>query len=208
MDGLALRNGIGFFKRLLGSSADGSRADSRLQTASGSRMLVVDDSPTICAVLGKMLGQDGYAVSKALDGTIMSWNRGAERIFGYRAEEIIGRSVLTLIPSHLQDEETEIIRKLKAGERIDHFESVRRRKDGTLFPVSLTISPIKDREGHIIGAAKIARDIAHQGNTSAASIPLALDGMIDAGEAKSGDTALLIAFGAGLAYAAQVVKVP
>ncbi|OOG51558.1 response regulator [Rhodanobacter sp. C01] len=68
MDGLALRNGIGFFKRLLGSGADGVRADSRLQTASGSRMLVVDDSPTICAVLGKMLGQDGYAVSKALDG--------------------------------------------------------------------------------------------------------------------------------------------
>lgn len=67
MDGLALRNGIGFFKRLLGSG-DGLRADSRLQTASGSRMLVVDDSPTICAVLGKMLGQDGYAVSKALDG--------------------------------------------------------------------------------------------------------------------------------------------
>lgn len=68
MDGLALRNGIGFFKRLLGGSADGLRADARLQTASGSRMLVVDDSPTICAVLGKILGQDGYAVSKALDG--------------------------------------------------------------------------------------------------------------------------------------------
>ena len=68
MDGLALRNGIGFFKRLLGGSGDGQQAEPRLQTASGTRMLVVDDSPTICAVLGKMLGQDGYVVTKVLDG--------------------------------------------------------------------------------------------------------------------------------------------
>ncbi len=105
---------------------------------------------------------DDAIVSKTLDGTITSWNRAAERVFGYRAEEIIGRSVLTLIPTHLQSEETEIIRRLKRGERIDHFESVRRRKDGSLFPVSLTISPIKDATGRIIGASKIARDVSRQ----------------------------------------------
>lgn len=98
-------------------------------------------------------------LSTSLDGTITSWNRGAERIFGYTAEEIIGQSVLTLIPAEFHEEEAGIQRRLRNGERIDHFESTRQRKDGGQFPVALTISPIRDVDGRIIGASKIARDL-------------------------------------------------
>ena len=102
---------------------------------------------------------DDAIVSKGLDGVITSWNRGAERLFGYTAEEIIGKSITTVIPPERLDEETDIIRKLQNGERVDHFETVRRRKDGTLIDISLTISPVRNAEGKVIGASKIARDI-------------------------------------------------
>lgn len=98
-------------------------------------------------------------ISKDLSSTIMSWNRAAERLFGYTAEEAIGRSVLMLIPEDRQHEETDILDRLRRGERIENFETVRRRKDGRLIEVSLTISPIRDSEGRIVGASKIARDI-------------------------------------------------
>ncbi len=98
-------------------------------------------------------------VGKNLSGYILSWNAGAERIFGYTAEEIIGRSILTVVPPELAHEEAEILRRLARGERIQNFETVRVRKGGERFSVSLTISPIKDEHGRVIGASKIARDI-------------------------------------------------
>lgn len=98
-------------------------------------------------------------VGKDLNSIITDWNQAAERLFGYTADEAIGKSVLMLIPEALQGEETEIIERVRRGERIASYETTRRRKDGTLISVSLTISPIKDFDGTIIGASKIARDI-------------------------------------------------
>lgn len=102
---------------------------------------------------------DDAIISKDLTGTVRSWNRGAERIFGYTAKEMIGRPITMLIPEHLHHEEPEILARITAGERIDHFETIRQRKDGTLFHISVTVSPVRDRTGKIIGASKIARDI-------------------------------------------------
>ncbi len=98
-------------------------------------------------------------VSKGLDGTITSWNPSAERIFGFTAEEMIGQNVRRLIPEELQNEEDEILAQLRAGRFIDHFETVRLTKDGRRLDVSLSISPIRNSAGEIVGAAKIARDI-------------------------------------------------
>jgi PAS domain S-box-containing protein len=102
---------------------------------------------------------DDAIVSKDLNGTIQSWNKSAERIFGYTAEEAIGKSITLIIPPDRLDEEPEILSRIHRGERIDHFETIRWRKDGALINVSLTISPVKDDSGNIIGASKIARDI-------------------------------------------------
>jgi PAS domain S-box-containing protein len=101
-------------------------------------------------------------ISKSLDGIIQTWNRGAERIFGYEAHEVIGRPVSILIPEDRQDEEPKILARIRAGERVDHFETVRQRKDGRPINISLTISPIRDEWGRIIGASKIARDITER----------------------------------------------
>jgi PAS domain S-box-containing protein len=98
-------------------------------------------------------------ISKTLDGVITGWNKGAEQIFGYTADEIIGKPVLILIPPNLQTEEPEILAKISRGERIEHYETVRVAKNGSLVEISLTVSPIKTPEGKIIGASKIARDI-------------------------------------------------
>ena len=105
---------------------------------------------------------DDAIISKTLDGTITSWNPSAERIFGYTAEEMIGQSILRLIPPDRQSEETEILRQLRAGQRIQHYETVRVTKDGRRLAVSLTISPVKDHAGHIIGASKIIHDITQR----------------------------------------------
>ncbi len=101
-------------------------------------------------------------VSKTLQSIITSWNVAAEHMFGYTAEEAIGQSIRMIIPPELQQEEDEILEKLRQGIQIQHYETVRQRKDGTRIYVSLSISPIKDREGNIIGAAKIARDIGER----------------------------------------------
>jgi PAS domain S-box-containing protein len=103
--------------------------------------------------------------AKTLNGIITDWNQSAERIFGYKPKEIIGKSVLTLIPKDRQSEEQEILRRIRRGESLDHYESVRRRKDGQLIDVSLTISPIKNPKGEIVGVSKIARDITNQKQT-------------------------------------------
>jgi len=100
---------------------------------------------------------DDAVVSKNLNGIITSWNNGAERIFGYRANEIIGRSIKTLIPADLQSEEDSILDRLRCGERIERFETRRQRKDGKLIDVSLSVSPVKDAQ-EVMGAWKIARD--------------------------------------------------
>jgi PAS domain S-box-containing protein len=105
---------------------------------------------------------DDAIVSKNLDGIIESWNTGAERVFGYTAEEAIGQPITIVIPEDRQDEERNILTRIRRGERIDHFETIRRRKNGSLIVVSLTVSPVKNAEGRIVGASKIARDITAQ----------------------------------------------
>jgi PAS domain S-box-containing protein len=102
---------------------------------------------------------DDAIVSKDLNGIVTSWNRAAERIFGYTAGEMIGQSIERLFPPDRLDEEPEILRRIRRGDRVDHFETIRRRKDGTLINVSVTISPVRDAAGTIVGASKVARDI-------------------------------------------------
>jgi PAS domain S-box-containing protein len=103
---------------------------------------------------------DDAIISKDLNGVINSWNEGARRIFGYEADEIIGQPILRLIPVELHHEEDFILGKIRAGERVEHFETTRMRKNGERFPISVTISPIRDDNGVVIGASKIARDIS------------------------------------------------
>jgi PAS domain S-box-containing protein len=103
---------------------------------------------------------DDAIISKDLYGVIKSWNSGAEKIFGYSAQETIGKSITILIPAGRQDEEPKILERIRRGERIDHYETVRQRKDRSLIDVSLTVSPIKDAQGIVIGASKIARDVS------------------------------------------------
>lgn len=105
---------------------------------------------------------DDAIVSKDLDGIITSWNPGAEAIFGFTAEEMVGNSMYALLPPHLYEEESGILEKLRRGEKVDHLETVRLRKDGSLIDVSVTSSPIRDASGKIIGASKIARDISQK----------------------------------------------
>jgi PAS domain S-box-containing protein len=105
---------------------------------------------------------DDAIVSKDLDGIIRTWNPGAERLFGYTAEEVIGKPITLLIPMDRHDEECDILSRIRRGECIDHYETVRERKDGSLVEISVTVSPLKDAEGRIIGASKIARDITER----------------------------------------------
>ena len=112
---------------------------------------------------------DDAIVGKSLEGIVTSWNAGAERIFGYTAEEMIGQPILRLMPLDRQHEETEILRRIRAGQRIEHFESIRRRKDGTLIDVSVTISPVLDAQGKVVSASKIARDVTRQKRESDAN---------------------------------------
>ena len=105
---------------------------------------------------------DDAIIGKTLDGRITSWNRGAEMVFGYSHQEIIGKPVSILIPKDRQDEEPVILDKIRRGESVDHYETIRRRKDGKLIHISVTISPIRDTEGKIIGASKVARDITER----------------------------------------------
>jgi PAS domain S-box-containing protein len=109
---------------------------------------------------------DDAIVSKNLDGIITSWNKGAERVFGYTAEEAIGQPITIIIPQDRQDEERTILTRIRRGERIEHVETVRQRKQGSMIWVSLTISPVKNAEGKIVGASKTARDITEQKRTS------------------------------------------
>ena len=128
---------------------------------------ILDELPALRLKSDKAIGllasiidsSDDAIVSKTLEGIITSWNRGAERLFGYTAKEAIGQPISMIIPLDRRDEETQILGRLRQGERIDHFDTVRVRKDGTKLDISLTISPVRDAAGRIIGASKIARDI-------------------------------------------------
>jgi len=121
------------------------------------------------AVLAAIVESSEDAIlSKSLDGIIHSWNAGAERIFGYTAAETIGRSITMLLPPERMDEERVILGRLQRGERIDHFETIRVRKDGQRIHISLTVSPVKDGAGRIIGASKIGRDITERKRTDEA----------------------------------------
>jgi len=115
------------------------------------------------AYLAAIIASSGDAiVGKTLDSVITSWNEAAERMFGYTAAEAVGQQIYLIIPPERHGEEGQILERLRRGERIEHFETVRRRKDGTHIDVSLTVSLIKDSEGRIIGASKIARDITER----------------------------------------------
>jgi PAS domain S-box-containing protein len=116
---------------------------------------------------------DDAIISKNLDGVITSWNKGAERLFGYLAEEVIGKPVTILIPPERHHEESVIIERIRRGDRVDHYETIRRRKDGNLIDVSLTISPMRGAEGKVAGASKIARDITERKRSEAQIAALA-----------------------------------
>ncbi|HZW06578.1 MAG TPA: PAS domain S-box protein, partial [Phycisphaerales bacterium] len=105
---------------------------------------------------------DDAIVSKDLNGIVRTWNAGAERTFGYTALEMVGRPISTLLPSDRSDEGAEILRRLKRGERVDHFETVRKTKDGRLIDVAVTVSPVRDATGRIVGASKVARDVTER----------------------------------------------
>jgi PAS domain S-box-containing protein len=117
------------------------------------------DSRRLAAIVES---SDDAIIAKDLNGIITSWNKGAECLYGYTAEEVMGQPVLILIPPDRHGEEPAILARLRRGERIDHYETVRQRKDGTLIDVSLTVSPVMDSDGTIIGASKIARDISER----------------------------------------------
>jgi PAS domain S-box-containing protein len=105
---------------------------------------------------------DDAIISMDLDGTITSWNKAAERLSGYPAAEVVGKSIALLVPSDRLNEEVEILERIRRGERVQHFETMRRRKDGSLVTISLTVSPVSDDSGKIVGASKIARDITER----------------------------------------------
>jgi PAS domain S-box-containing protein len=105
---------------------------------------------------------DDAIVSKDLNGVVQTWNPAAERMLGYTAEEMIGRNIRTIIPPDRQSEEDEVLARIRRGESIDHYETVRMRKDGTLIEVSLSVSPVRSPTGEIVGASKIARDVSEQ----------------------------------------------
>ncbi|HZA92407.1 MAG TPA: PAS domain S-box protein, partial [Gemmatimonadales bacterium] len=105
---------------------------------------------------------DEAIVSKKLDGTVLSWNAAAERIFGYSAAEMVGGSIFTLIPPDLHEDERYILARIARGEHISHIETIRRRKDGTLIPIELSISPVRNASGEIMGASSIKRDISER----------------------------------------------
>ena len=123
------------------------------------RKLAEHTAQRLVAIVGS--SQDAI-VSKDLNGVITTWNRGAELLFGYTADEMIGKPITTLIPPDRHNEEVSILERIRGGERVDHYETVRQRKDGNLVDISLTVSPLKDAAGKVVGASKIARDISEK----------------------------------------------
>ena len=125
----------------------------------------IDAAALLSAIVAS---SDDAIVSKDLNGIITSWNRGAERMFGYTADEAVGQSITLIIPEERRAEENEVLSRIRRGEAVDHFETIRRHKDGTLIPISLTVSPVRAASGEIVGASKIARDIGDRSRADAA----------------------------------------
>lgn len=142
------RDGRGNISSILESNRDISESK-RAQEAQARLAAIVESS-------------EDAIVSKNLEGIIINWNKAAERIFGYTAEEAIGQHITLIVPPDRLDEESDILARLRRGERVNHFHTVRRRKDGALLDVSLTISPVRDSSGRVTGASKVARDITAQ----------------------------------------------
>ncbi|HEX9047083.1 MAG TPA: PAS domain S-box protein, partial [Verrucomicrobiae bacterium] len=145
---VCLKNADGDVAGYIGTIAD--ITESKLADEASQRLAAIVQS------------SDDAIVGKDLNGIITSWNRGAEKIFGYKADEVIGKSILAVIPEDRQDEEDEILRRVRNGNGVDHFETVRRHKSGRLLEMSLTVSPVRDARGKIVGASKIGRDITER----------------------------------------------
>ena len=123
-------------------------------------MTVFENSAALLAAI--VASSDDAIISKDLNGYVTSWNRAAERLFGYSAGEMIGQHITRIIPESRLDEEDFVLSRVRGGQSVDHFETVRRRKDGTFLDISITVSPIRDGDGVVIGASKIARDVTEQ----------------------------------------------
>ncbi|MFP3547348.1 PAS domain S-box protein [Rhizobium sp. SIMBA_035] len=141
-------------------AGSGDRAEDRLEQLKAGVRAAQPGHDAAAFLAAIVESSDDAIISKSLQGIITTWNKGAERVFGYSAEEAVGQPITMLIPDDRLDEEPAILARINAGERVDHFETIRRRKDGTFIDISLTISPIRNSEGKIIGASKIARDIS------------------------------------------------
>ena len=130
-------------------------------------MNIVKESPEVIArrLAAIVESSDDAIVGKDLDGTVLSWNQAAEKMFGYTAADMIGTSIRRIIPADRQSEEDAVLASIREGRRVDHFETVRKTRDGKLVPISLTISPIRDEDGNVVGASKIARDISDRKRT-------------------------------------------
>lgn len=146
--GVPVKDATGRVTRWFGTNTDITE-QIKTEAAAQHRTAVIDSS-------------SDAIITKALDGTITSWNKSAERIFGYDAAEVLGKHITILFPADHIDEEPGIIERIKRGQIVEHYETVRRKKDGSLIPISLTVSPIRDKNGTIVGASKIARDISSQ----------------------------------------------
>lgn len=185
-DGTLTPSGATPMARVLATGESVRNAEAVIERPDGSRIPISVNIDPLCNPMGRRSGainvfqditylktaeesrrrlaaivefSDDAIISKDLDGTIMSWNRGAEKLFGYNAEEIVGQPVLRLIPPDRYNEEPGILERIRRDEPIEHYETVRQRKDGSLVEISLSVSPIKDSNGKVIGASKIARDI-------------------------------------------------
>jgi two-component system cell cycle sensor histidine kinase/response regulator CckA len=147
--------------------------DTGLPSPNAESLQPSDPAPSAGRLAAIVESSDDAIVSKTLEGTVLTWNASAERIFGYTAQEMIGSSIYVLIPPELHDEEREVLARIQRGERVAHFETTRRRKDGTLFPIDLTVSPILDADGRIVGASSIKRDMSDRKQAMATSARLA-----------------------------------
>ena len=128
--------------------------------ANDEKFRVVESERNLLAAI--IDSSDDIIVSKTLSGIITSWNKGAERVLGYSAEEVIGKHVSMLMPPDALEDTDKILTRIRRGEKVDHYETKRRRKDGTIIDVSLTVSPVRDAAGNICGASKVGRDITDQ----------------------------------------------
>jgi PAS domain S-box-containing protein len=141
-------------------------ANERLIVAAATQQELAEKAEKAAAAQARLAAivesSDDAIISKDLTGTIVTWNRGAERLFGYTAAEAVGRSIMMLIPEDRREEERMILSTISRGESVEHYDTVRRRKDGRALPISLTVSPIRDAGGKIVGASKIARDITER----------------------------------------------